>query len=183
MSVAVGVLAVIALVAALYLARGFFVPLLIGILVSYTLHPVVDWLKTWHVPRTVAAALVLAVLVGGVSWITYSLSDDVTTMIEKLPDAARKLRQNLSDARTGSPTALQNMQEAANELQGAVTDAGAKPGARVITMRATEPAAWLREYAVAQSALLFVVAGQTPIVLLLAYFLLASGTHFRRKLV
>jgi predicted PurR-regulated permease PerM len=35
----------------------------------------------------------------------------------------------------------------------------------------------------AQSALLFTVAAQAPIVLLLAYFLLASGDHFRRKLV
>jgi predicted PurR-regulated permease PerM len=36
---------------------------------------------------------------------------------------------------------------------------------------------------VAQSALLFTVAAQAPIVLLLTYFLLASGEHFRRKLV
>ena len=41
----------------------------------------------------------------------------------------------------------------------------------------------MRNYALAQSALLFTVAAQTPIVLLLTYFLLASGDHFRRKLV
>jgi predicted PurR-regulated permease PerM len=35
----------------------------------------------------------------------------------------------------------------------------------------------------AQSALLFTVAAQAPIVLLLTYFLMASGEHFRRKLV
>ena len=39
MNVAVGILAAIALVAALYLAHAFFVPLLIGILASYTLSP------------------------------------------------------------------------------------------------------------------------------------------------
>jgi predicted PurR-regulated permease PerM len=182
-SVAVGVLAVIALVAALYLARAFFVPLLIGILASYTLHPVVDWLKACHVPRGVAAALVLAVLAGGLSWVAFSLSDDVTAMIEKLPDAARKLRKTLHAARTGGQTALQNMQEAANELQGAAADAGAKAGARTITTRETAPSAWVRDYAVAQSALLFAVVSQTPIVLLLAYFVLASGDHFRRKLM
>jgi hypothetical protein len=33
----------------------------------------------------VAAALVLAVLLGGVSWITFSLRDDAAAMIEKLP--------------------------------------------------------------------------------------------------
>src|SRR3972149_1388693 len=130
LTVAVGILAVIALVASLYLARAFFVPLLIGILASYALSPVVEWRKACHVPRPAAAALVLAVLVGGLSWIAFSLSDDAAAMIEKLPEAARKLRQNLSAARTTSPTALQNMQEAANEIQGAATDAGAKPGAR-----------------------------------------------------
>jgi predicted PurR-regulated permease PerM len=183
MTLALTILAVIALTAALYLARAFFVPLLIGILVSYTLSPAVDWLRTLRIPAPVGAALVLAALVGGVSWIAYSLSDQATVMIEKLPEAARKLRQDLSAARTGGATALQNMQEAANELQGAAADAGAKPGERVVTVRASEPNAWLRNYAVAQSALLFAVAGQAPIVALLAYFLLASGAHFRRKLL
>lgn len=180
---AVVVLAVIALVAALYLARDFIVPLLIGILASYMLSPLVDWLKAIHVPRPVAAALVLVVLVGSLSWITFSLRDQATTMIEKLPEAATKLRQNLSTARAGIPTALQNMQTAANEIQGAATDAGLKPGARKIVVREPEPTAWLRDYALAQSALLITVAAQTPIVLLLTYFLLASGQHFRRKLV
>lgn len=183
MSVAVGVLAVIAFVAALYLARAFFVPLLIGILTSYTLRPMVDGLQALRMPRPVAAAIVLAALIGGVSWITYSLNDEATAMIEKLPDAARKLRQNLSDTRSAVPTALQNVQEAANELQGAAADASAKRGARVVTARATEPASWLSNYAASQSTLLLTIAGQTPIVFLLAYFLLASGDHFRRKLV
>ena len=60
------VLAVIAVVAALYLARAFFVPLLIGILASYALRPVVDGLQALRIPRAVGAALVLAALVGGV---------------------------------------------------------------------------------------------------------------------
>jgi predicted PurR-regulated permease PerM len=181
-NVAIGLLAVIAFVAALYLARAFFVPLLIGILASYALSPVVEWLKKLHVPRSLSAALLLVTLVGGMSWIAISLSDDAAAMIEKLPDAARKLRQNLSEDRTG-PTALQNMQEAAKQIEGAAADAGAKPGRRALIAPASEPTAWLRDYAVAQSALLFAVVSQAPIVLLLTYFLLASGAHFRRKLV
>src|SRR3990172_8884069 len=119
LTVAVGILTVIALVAALYLARAFFVPLLIGILAGYALSPVVDWLRARRVPSPVGAALVLAVLVGGLSWISFSLSDDAAAMVEKLPEAARKLRQNLSASRTSGPTALQNMQEAPKELEGA----------------------------------------------------------------
>lgn len=182
MNVAVGLLAIIAFVAALYLARAFFVPLLIGILASYALHPVVDWLKECHVPRPLAAALVLVTLVVGMSWLAFSLSDDAAAMIEKLPEAARKLRQHLSDERSG-PTALQNIQEAAKQIEGAAADVGAKPRARMVATRVSEPSAWLRDYALAQSALLFTVVSQAPIVLLLTYFLLASGTHFRLKLV
>jgi predicted PurR-regulated permease PerM len=183
MVVAVGALAVVAVAAALYLARAFFVPLLLGILASYALRPVVDWLKLCRVPRPVAAALLLALLTGTFSWVAFSVSDDAAAMVETLPQAARKLRQTLSDARESGPTALQNMQEAANELQGAAVDAGAKPGARAAAVRGTESTAWLRDYALSQSALLFSVVGQAPIVLLLTYFLLASGAHFRRKLL
>ena len=153
-------------------------------------------------PRSVGAALVLAMVIGSFSWIGFSMSGDVEAVIEKLPEAARKLRKDLSNARLGAPTALQNMQEAAHELQGAAADAGApseavaksgssagtrtgtsaRPTERAVAALAAEPT-WLRDYTLAQSALLATVAAQTPIVLLLTYFLLASGEHFRRKLV
>src|SRR5471030_903718 len=76
MSLSLTVLATIALVAALYLARAFVVPLLIGILASYALRPVVDWLQAHHIPRPVGAALVLVALVGSLLWVGYSLRDD-----------------------------------------------------------------------------------------------------------
>ena len=182
-SLALSVLAAIALVAALYLARAFFVPLLIGILASYALRPVVDWLEAHYIPRPAGAGLALVALVGSLSWVGYSLRDDAAAMIERLPEAARKLRQTMSDSRESGKTPLQNMQEAANEIQGAAADAALKPGMRAAAVRAPEPSVWLRDYAIAQSRLLITVAAQAPIVLLLAYFLLASGVHFRRKLV
>lgn len=183
MGAAVGVMTVIAFVAALYFARAFFVPLLIGILASYALRPLVGWLKGWHVPRAVGAAMVLAALLGGLCWIGISLSGDAAAMVETLPEAARKLRQGLSASRTSAPTALQNLKEAAKEIEGAAADAGSKPGARAVAVRPSEPTAWVSDYAVEQTRLLMTIVAQTPIIVLLTYFLLASGTHFRRKLV
>ena len=174
MNVSLGILALIALVAALYLARAFFVPLLIGILVSYTLSPIVSWLSKFYIPRALGAAMVMALLIGGFSWIAYTLSDDAAALIDNLPEAAKKLRQNLRAARSEVPSALQNMQEAANELEGVAADVGAKSGARVVPVRTTSPT-WLRDYALAQSALLLTIAAQTPVILLITYFLLASG--------
>ena len=189
LNICVGILAVFTFFAALYLARAFFVPLLIGILASYALRPVVVWLQGCHIPSGFAAALVLISLVGSISWLAFSLREEAATMMETLPQAARKMRQHLSEKRSGSPTALQNFQEAANEIQAAATDAGIKPGAkpassgRVISVRVAEPNSWLRDYVLAQTALLLTVAAQAPTVLLLTFFILASGTHFRRKLV
>lgn len=182
----VAIVAAIAIVAALYLARAFFVPLLIGILASYALTPVVDGLKSLRIPRAVGAALVLGALVAGLSWAAVSMGDDVASVIAKLPEAARKIRLQASEARQRGPTSLQKIQEAATELQAAASDATAagKPVKHPAAASATHDAdPWLRDYMLAQSALLAAVAAQAPIVLLLAYFLLASGEHFRRKLV
>lgn len=183
----IAILAVIAVVAALYLARAFFVPLLLGILGSYALAPLVDWLRARGVPRAVGAALVLSALVAGASWATFSMGDDAASMVQKLPEAARKVREHVVRAQAGGPTAMQKLQEAATELQGAADAAGektpAKKSAPKNVVRDAEPSVWLRDYVLAQSALLFAVVAQAPIVLLLCYFLLASGEHFRRKLV
>jgi predicted PurR-regulated permease PerM len=182
-NVSICTLAIIAFVAAMYLAQAFFLPLLIGILASYTLSPVVDFLNRLHIPRAVGAALVVAVLIGALSWLALSLSSEATAMIEKLPDATRKLRQHLSDIRPMNQSALQNMQEAANQLEGAAADARKKPETPVVSNLSSEPSGWLQDFVLRQSFLLFSVIAQAPIVLLLTYFLLASGAHFRRKLV
>ncbi len=184
-TVAVGILAVIALVAALYLAHAFFVPLLIGILASYALSPVVDWLEARRVPRAIGAALILVALVGAMSWVAVSLRDESAAMIEKLPEAARKLRQHLVAERASRPTALQNMQEAANEIQAAATDAGTKAGAArapaVKAGRIQRVAARLRARPIGAADHDRRANSRSYCCSL--YFLLASGTHFRRKLV
>jgi predicted PurR-regulated permease PerM len=185
---ATAILAGFAFVAALYLARGFVVPLLIGILASYALHPLVDWLEKYRVPRTIGAIVVLGSLVGGLAWIAFSMSDDAKALIDKLPEAAHNMRMELSVKRSGGPSTLQNIQDIAHELQGAAADVGAhpsspdKPAVRTVAVQPAE-STWLRDYTLAQSALLATVAAQAPIVLLLTYFLLASGAHFRRKLL
>jgi predicted PurR-regulated permease PerM len=184
----IGILTLIAIIAALYLARAFFVPLLIGILASYALRPFVDRLKAFYIPRAIGAALVLGTLMASASWAIFSLGADASAMIEKLPAAAHQVRLRILTAHENGPTAFQKIQAAAIEFQVAATEVAegkAAPKAVVpaVLTRATEPGVWLRDYMLTQSALLFSVAAQAPIVLLLTYFLLASGTHFRRKVV
>lgn len=181
--VALALLTSIAVVAALYFARGFFVPLLIGILGTYALSPLADALGRMRIPRVIGAAIILAALIGGTSWVAVSLRDQADAMIAKLPEAARKLRHIVAASRRSQPTALQKMQEAAKEIQSAADEAGAKVDSRTPVVKQVQSSAWLGDYALAQTALLLTIAAQAPVVLLLIYFLLASGEHFRRKLV
>ena len=181
---AVCVLAALGTIVALHFARAFLVPLLIGILASYALRPLVDWLQAMRIPRPAGAALVIGVLAGGLLWIAFSLSDDAAAMLEKLPEAARKLRQDVNALGAQGPTPLQKVQEAASELEKAAAEAaGAAPPGRPAAPPPPVSSAWLRDFALTQSALLITGAAQTPVVVLLTYFLLASGQHFRRKLV
>ncbi|HEV7929401.1 MAG TPA: AI-2E family transporter, partial [Nitrosospira sp.] len=181
---AVWILAIISLVAVLHFARAFFVPLLFGILVSYTLGPIVDWFERYHVPRVIASAFVLGALVGGTSWTVLYLSADTEAIIEKLPEAARKLRRNLHSLLSTNPATLERVREAANELENVAVEAGLKSeAAPVVITQEPNPSTWLRDFILTQAALLVAFAAQAPVVLLLTYFLLAAGTHFRRKLV
>jgi predicted PurR-regulated permease PerM len=88
-------------------------------------------------------------------------------------------------SRASGPTSIEQIQKAATELQGAATDATSEKPASKPRAPAPQaaPSPWLQDFMLGQSALLFTVAAQAPIVLLLCYFLLASGQHFRRKLV
>ena len=54
---ALGVLAALASVLALWWAQAFLVPLLLGIIISYTLNPLVAWLEHIKIPRASALSL------------------------------------------------------------------------------------------------------------------------------
>jgi predicted PurR-regulated permease PerM len=114
--------------------------------------------------------------------VTFSLSTDAATMAGELPETARKLRQNLSILSEGNWTTWRHFQQAADELRQVGGGAGAGSTA-ARTAPESGNSTWLQDFMLAQSALLLAFAAQAPVVLLLTYFLLAAGSHFRRKLV
>ena len=91
-SMALTVLVTLALIVLLRYAADFFVPLVLGVFVSYALEPVVGRLVVWRIRRPLAAALVLLAVVGGFGWATYALSDDALDIVRRAPEAGEKLR-------------------------------------------------------------------------------------------
>ena len=80
-NLALVIIAVIATAFALQWARAVFIPLLLGVMFSYALTPVVDRLERWHLPRALAAGVLLAAIASGLGWGAWSISDDANALI------------------------------------------------------------------------------------------------------
>ena len=182
-------MAVVAVLLALYTlhwAAAVIIPLLLGLMFSYALSPIVDVLERWRVPRWIGAALMVLAVVGGLSWTAYALADDAAEVIESLPEAARKLRNTLKDRQSTSEGALEKVQKAAAQLEqaadeNAVTTPGAGKG--VTRVQIVRPRFNIQDYLWTGTRGLVGAAWQALLVCLLSYFLIASGSTFRRKMV
>ena len=184
-SVSLALLATLASVYVLHWAAAVFVPLLVGVMFSYALTPLVNRLVTWHFPRALAAALVLGGILSGVGTIAWSLSDDVATMAEALPDVAQKLRRAIASQRNAGPAGtIDKVQKAATELERAAEEsAAAAPGRSVTKVQIESSKFNIRDYFWTGTLGLMGVVGQTTVVLFVTFVLLISGDTFRRKMV
>lgn len=178
------VLAVTAAMGILYWAREVFIPIVLSILISYALSPVVRGVMRLWLPRAVASAVVMIVLTAGLGYTAYSLSDDAAAIVAELPDAAVRVRQIIRRER-GEDSAIQQVQEAANELQKTADEAaGQNPApSGVQRVQIEEPAIDIREYLSWGSAGALALGGQAILIVFFVFFLLASGDLFKRKLV
>ena len=185
-SASLTVLAVVAAIFTLKLGEQFFIPLVVSVLVSYALDPIVSWVARRGLPRALAAALVLIVTVGGTGAALYGLRDEAVTIVQQLPEAARRLRDTLRRDRAQNQNGTVNqVQKAAAELQRAASEASPlTPVPRgVIRVQIEEPPIKVGDYLWWGSTSLLAFAGQGVAVLFLVYFMLMSGDLFKRKLV
>ncbi|MDO9008159.1 MAG: AI-2E family transporter [Thiobacillus sp.] len=180
------VLTVLAVIFVLHWARAFFIPLMLGIMISYAFSPLVNRMQKWRIPRAIGAAVLLAGIVGGAGSLVYSLSDDAIQLIETLPEAAQKFRKTLRKEWGTTEGAMDQMQQAAVQLERAASetitpDAAAPQGVTRVLIEKSKLN--VSDYLWTGTVGATVFAGQAIMVLFLTYFLLVSGDIFRRKLV
>ena len=185
-SVSLAMLAVLAVIFVLHWAMAIFIPLMLGVMISYALSPLVNRMQKVRIPRAIGAAVLLLAIVGGTGSLVYSLSDDATKLIETLPDAAHKLRLAWLKERGTSESTMESMQRTATQLERAASETGApEPDAPrgVTRVQIEKPKLNVKDYLWMGTKGAIAFAGQLILVLFLAYFVLVSGDTFRRKLV
>ena len=184
-SISMGLLATLASVFMLRWASAVFIPLMVGILFSYGLSPVVEWLALRRIPRVLSAALLVLGIVCGFGATVYSLSDDAGKLVESLPLAANKLRDTARMHLGRSDNTLATVQKAADQLEQAAAESNrAVPLGRGVQRVQIEKAKFdIKDYLWSGTMGLLGVLGQIGMVTLITFFLMSSGDTFRRKLV
>ena len=181
-----GILATLASVFALSWAQSFVVPLLLGIVISYTLNPLVVSLEAIRIPRALGTIVVLAAVLGSIGLGTYSLRGEAQAIIDQLPEAATRFTSGLARIRTSQNENLKTIQDAATKVEKATRQAAGGSAARnppTAHVIVDQPKFRLGDFLWQSSLGAAGAFGQALMVVFLVLFLLHSGDTFRRKLV
>lgn len=167
-------------------ASAIFIPLMLGVLISYALTPLVDQLSKWRIPRTIGAAVLLLFILGGAGSLVYSFSDDATKLIGTLPDAVHKFHLAMIKTQGTTETTMSSMQRTATRLEQVASETGsvAPDVPRGVTRVQIEKTKLnIKDYLWMGTKGVVAFVGQLTMVMFLAYFILVSGDSFRRKLI
>lgn len=154
----------------LYLAREFFLPIMLAIVLNFLLWPAVRALARLHIPEVAGAGLVMITCFATIVLVGYEFYGPVVQWVDRAPRLAQRIENSIRKVR--GP--VEQVSKATDRLTEPPPASGPKP-LPVVIRRPT-----LLEGLITQGWQ--VLAGLAVLTILL-YFLLASGDLFLRKLI
>jgi predicted PurR-regulated permease PerM len=171
-SVYLGGLFLLALLATCYAAAEILLPIVVAFVLMFVLQPAMRLLRRRHVPRAVAALLLILVFFGILVGLGTVLLGPAAHWAQKLPEGIPKLQERLSFL--GRPIA--SFQKFISHAEKLTQAAGAAAAPLPVAVAGTGLSQRLLE------GTRYVVSGTLEMVLVL-FFLLLSGDTFLRRLV
>ncbi|HEY7027019.1 MAG TPA: AI-2E family transporter [Gemmatimonadales bacterium] len=171
-TLALVVLAGLALIYTLHVGKAFFLPLVLAVMLDFLLSPVIRFLARLHIPESVGALIVMLVLFGGISLAIWHLSDPVQQWLTKAPESLSDVRAKIR--KVTKP--VQDVGKAAEQVESATQAAAGGTQTQQVVVRG--PSLSQRLFGSTQE---FAIGFFEVMVLL--YFLLAAGDLFLQKLV
>jgi predicted PurR-regulated permease PerM len=156
---------------ALYFAKDFFMPVVLAFLLTLTLTPIVRFFRKRGLPSAISATLLVVGFGIGIALLGYMVSGPVVELFDDAPKIGRELRQRLADIRAP----LDRIVEATKQVDD-VSKTAEQPGVQHVVVE--QPGVLTRA-----ANNLASVGTTAAITLILALFLLASGTLFYEKIV
>jgi predicted PurR-regulated permease PerM len=162
---------ILASIYALYFGRDFFMPVVLALLLALTLTPISRFLRKRGIPEPISATLLVFLAVALLSGIGYFLSGPVSDLIAQAPAIGARLRERLAELRHP----LDLFQAISGQVD-KIAETTQEPGVQKVVV--AQPGI------VSQAAGNVLSAGTTAaITIVLALFLLASGTMFYEKII
>ncbi|MDX1425136.1 MAG: AI-2E family transporter, partial [Kiloniellales bacterium] len=171
-SLALSVLAILAVLYTLYFAADFLIPVVAAAVLNLVLSPIPRFFARFRIPDAVTASIIVPSFFVLVFLAVYALAEPTREWMGRLPEISRDIQTKLRDIKEP----VSEVQEASKEVEkvASVDDEGApEPEVRV-----KPPSLLERLFGTLQE-----VGIQTGVTFVLLYFLLASGEMFKEKLV
>jgi predicted PurR-regulated permease PerM len=181
-------LTIVAAVLAIYFlqwAQQLLIPVVLAILIAFTLTPVVNVLAR-VLARGVASALAILLTTAALGLGVWAVSDDALAVVRDLPEAARKVRTLVRQHRQSTGGTLQQVQQAATEIEKTANEAApstTRPPTGLQRVEIVEPPIKASNYLWWGGMGVIAFFGQLVMIFFLVYFLLGSGDLYKRKLV
>jgi predicted PurR-regulated permease PerM len=157
----------------LYFARAIFLPIVLALLLSFLLAPAVRGFRRIGIPQAIGAAIVILTLLGGVSLGIYQLSGPAAGWIERAPEGLEGIERRIRQVRRP----VEEVRQAAERVERQVERMAGDDGqAQEVEVRGGT----LTGVVLARTGSFL---GSAVVMIVLLYFLLASGDLFLRKLV
>ncbi len=163
-----------ATIAAMYFARDFLLPVVLALFIALTLRPAIRYLDRHGLPAGVTAIVFVALIVLGTLTITYLLAAPLASWSEQVPQLSRVFSEKFSGLRAP----IETISDLSKKLASAAEPTSGKSAQEVVIQTSALPAMFglLTGYPL---QILITMAAT----LVIAVFVMASGTLFYEKLV
>lgn len=165
---------IIAIIAAMYVARDFLLPVVLASFIALTFRPAVRFLSRRYIPPWLSATLLAIILVGGGLLAGYMLSWQISAWIDQAPQLAEAFVEKFRGLRSW----LDVVVNLTDKIQDATAAPGAIPAQEVVVREPVLPG-WL----VVMTWYPLQVTITLIATLVIAVFLMSSGDLFYEKLV
>lgn len=171
---AIKVLAILAILYTLKVAKDVMLPITLAFIFSLLLAPAVNRLQRWHLPRSLAALLILSSVISLLAVCGYALASPAIEWLSKTPEAVEHIRGHLSSVDTDSSNvdaATRGLDSLAQELS-----SPASPGVERVIIT---DAGWRDEFwSVVKN-----FGGYGTLSVILLFFLLSSGDELLKRFI
>jgi predicted PurR-regulated permease PerM len=171
LSLGVLILAILAVVCALYFGKEVFLPIAFALVLKLLLQPVLDFLRCrMHIPTTVGALVLIVGLFGAIAATAFAISGPASGWIQKAPEVLPALKEKLVPLRQP----IDYMQNAFKQLEEVAT-----PTAPEGTVEVKQPSAVAGKLAAGT----VVILARLFTTMVILFFLLAAGDRLLRGLI